>query len=40
MGKEHVDLAVSALNEILNEEASGAPRFAAVHQNTEGARNG
>jgi acetylornithine/N-succinyldiaminopimelate aminotransferase len=40
MGKEHVDLAVSALNEILNEEASGAPGFAAAHQNTGGSRNG
>jgi acetylornithine/N-succinyldiaminopimelate aminotransferase len=40
MGKEHVDLAVSALNEILSEEASGAPSFAAVHQNTGGSRNG
>jgi acetylornithine aminotransferase/acetylornithine/N-succinyldiaminopimelate aminotransferase len=40
MGKEHVDLAVSALNGILNEEASGAPSFAAAHQNTGGSRNG
>ncbi len=40
MGKEHVDLAVSALNEILNEEASGVPTFAAAHQNTGGSRNG
>jgi acetylornithine aminotransferase/acetylornithine/N-succinyldiaminopimelate aminotransferase len=40
MGKEHVDPAVSALNEILNEEASGAPSFAVAHQNTEGSRNG
>jgi acetylornithine/N-succinyldiaminopimelate aminotransferase len=40
MGKEHVDLAISALNEILNEEASGAPSFAAAHQNTGGSRNG
>ena len=40
MGKEHVDLAVSALNEILTEEASGAPTFAAAHQNTAGSRNG
>jgi acetylornithine aminotransferase/acetylornithine/N-succinyldiaminopimelate aminotransferase len=38
MGREHVDLAVSALNEILT-EASGTPSFAAAHQNTEGARN-
>src|ERR1700733_13039119 len=40
MGKEHVDLAVSALNEILTEEASGAPSLAAAHQNTGGSRNG
>ena len=40
MGKEHVDLAVSALNEILNEEASGTPTLAAAHQNTGGTRNG
>jgi acetylornithine/N-succinyldiaminopimelate aminotransferase len=40
MGKEHVDLAVSALNEILTEEASSAPSFAAAHQNTGGSRNG
>jgi acetylornithine/N-succinyldiaminopimelate aminotransferase len=40
MGKEHVDLAVSALNEVLTEEASGAPSFAAAHQNTGGSRNG
>ena len=40
MGKEHVNLAISALNEILNEEASGAPTFAAAHQNTGGLRNG
>jgi acetylornithine/N-succinyldiaminopimelate aminotransferase len=40
MGKEHVDLAISALNEILNEEASGALSFAAAHQNTGGSRNG
>jgi acetylornithine/N-succinyldiaminopimelate aminotransferase len=40
MGKEQVDLAVSALNDILNEEASGAPSFAAAHQNTGGSRNG
>ena len=40
MGKEHVDLAVSALNEILTEEASGTPSFAAAHQNTGGSRNG
>src|SRR6202020_2843384 len=33
MGREHVDLAVSALNEILTEEASGAPSLAAAHQN-------
>jgi acetylornithine/N-succinyldiaminopimelate aminotransferase len=40
MGKEHVDLAVFSLNEILTEEASGAPSFAAAHQNTGGPRNG
>jgi acetylornithine/N-succinyldiaminopimelate aminotransferase len=40
MGKEHVDQAVSALNEILAEEASGAPSLAAAHQNTGGSRNG
>jgi acetylornithine/N-succinyldiaminopimelate aminotransferase len=40
MGKEHVDLAVSALNEILTEVASEAPTFAAAHQNTGGSRNG
>jgi acetylornithine/N-succinyldiaminopimelate aminotransferase len=40
MGKEHVDQAISALNEILNEEATGAPSFAAAHQNTGGSRNG
>jgi hypothetical protein len=40
MGKEHVDLAVSALDEILTEEASGAPSLAAAHQNTGGSRNG
>jgi acetylornithine aminotransferase/acetylornithine/N-succinyldiaminopimelate aminotransferase len=39
MGREHVDLAVSALNEILTEEASGTPSFAAAHQNTGGSRN-
>jgi acetylornithine/N-succinyldiaminopimelate aminotransferase len=39
MGREHVDLAVSALNEILTEEASGTPSFAAAHQNTGGTRN-
>ena len=40
MGREHVDLAVSALNEILMEEASGAPTLAAVHLNIGGSRNG
>jgi acetylornithine/N-succinyldiaminopimelate aminotransferase len=40
MGREHVDLAVSALNEILNEEAANVPSFAAAHQNTGGSRNG
>jgi acetylornithine aminotransferase/acetylornithine/N-succinyldiaminopimelate aminotransferase len=40
MAKEHVDLAISALNEILTEDASGAPGLAAAHQNTGGSRNG
>ena len=40
MGKQHVDLAISALNDILSEEASSAPALAAAHQNTGGARNG
>jgi acetylornithine/N-succinyldiaminopimelate aminotransferase len=40
MGREHVDVAVSALNEILTEESSGSHSFAAAHQNTGGSRNG
>jgi acetylornithine/N-succinyldiaminopimelate aminotransferase len=40
MGKEHVDLAIAALNEILTEESAGLPGFAAAHQNTGGPRNG
>jgi acetylornithine/N-succinyldiaminopimelate aminotransferase len=40
MGKEDVDLAISALDEILTEEASAAPSFAAAHQNVGGSRNG
>jgi acetylornithine aminotransferase/acetylornithine/N-succinyldiaminopimelate aminotransferase len=40
MGKEHVDLAVSALNDILTEESAGLPSFAAAHQNIGGPRNG
>jgi acetylornithine/N-succinyldiaminopimelate aminotransferase len=40
MGKEHVDLAISSLNEILTEEVSGAPSFAAAHQNRGESRNG
>src|SRR5271170_4538847 len=40
MGKEHVDLAISALNEILNEEVSGGSTLAAAHQNIGGSRNG
>jgi acetylornithine/N-succinyldiaminopimelate aminotransferase len=40
MGKEHVDLVISALSEILTEEASGAPSLAAAHQNAGGSRNG
>ena len=38
--REHVDIALKALDEILTEEASGAPSFAAAHQNTGGSRNG
>jgi len=40
MGKEHVDLAITALNEILTEESAGLPGFAAAHQNIGGPRNG
>jgi acetylornithine/N-succinyldiaminopimelate aminotransferase len=40
MGKEHVDLAVAALNEILTEDSAGLSGFAAAHQNTGGQRNG
>jgi acetylornithine/N-succinyldiaminopimelate aminotransferase len=40
MGKEHVDLAVSALDEIFTEQGAGAPSLAAAHQNTGGPRNG
>ena len=40
MGKEHVDLAVAALNEILTEDSGGLSSFAAAHQNTGGQRNG
>jgi acetylornithine/N-succinyldiaminopimelate aminotransferase len=40
MGKEHVDLAVKALNEILSEQSAGVPSLAAAHPNTEGAKNG
>jgi hypothetical protein len=39
-GREHVDMAVSALNEILSEEGAGVPSMAATHQNTGGPRNG
>jgi acetylornithine/N-succinyldiaminopimelate aminotransferase len=40
MGREHVDIAISALNEILSEEGAGVPSMAAAHQNTGGPRNG
>ena len=40
MGREHVDLAVSALNDILIEESSGGHSLAAAHQTTGGSRNG
>jgi acetylornithine/N-succinyldiaminopimelate aminotransferase len=40
MGREHVDLAVSALNEILTEESSGGHSLAAAHQTRGGSRNG
>ena len=40
MGREHVDIAVSALNEIFSEEDAGVPSMAAAHQNTGGSRNG
>ena len=40
MGKEHVDLAVAALNEILTEDSGGLSSFAAAHQNTGGQGNG
>jgi acetylornithine aminotransferase/acetylornithine/N-succinyldiaminopimelate aminotransferase len=39
-GREHVDTAISALNDILSEEGAGAPGMAAAHQNTGGPRNG
>ncbi len=40
MGREHVDLAVTALNQILAEQNAGVPSFAVAHQNTGGAQNG
>src|ERR1700733_4705482 len=39
-GREHVDIAISALNDILSEEGAGTPGMAAAHQNTGGPRNG
>src|ERR1700678_3152295 len=39
-GREHVDVAISALNDILSEEGAGTPGMAAAHQNTGGPRNG
>jgi acetylornithine aminotransferase/acetylornithine/N-succinyldiaminopimelate aminotransferase len=38
--REHVDVAISALNDILSEEGAGAHGMAAAHQNTGGPRNG
>jgi len=35
-----VDMAISALNDILSEEGAGAPSMAAAHQNTGGPGNG
>jgi acetylornithine aminotransferase/acetylornithine/N-succinyldiaminopimelate aminotransferase len=40
MDQEHVDLAVSALNDILTEESSGGHSLAGAHQTTGGSRNG
>jgi acetylornithine/N-succinyldiaminopimelate aminotransferase len=40
MGKEHVDLAIKALNEILSEQNAGVPSFAAAHPTTGSAQNG
>jgi acetylornithine/N-succinyldiaminopimelate aminotransferase len=40
MGRKHVDLAVSALNDILSAAGAAAPSLAAAHQNTGGPRNG
>lgn len=40
MGRDHVDLAISALDDILSEATAGAPSFAAAHQNAKGAHIG
>jgi acetylornithine/N-succinyldiaminopimelate aminotransferase len=40
MGREHVDLAVSALHDILSEDGTGATNLAAAHQTTGGLKNG
>jgi acetylornithine/N-succinyldiaminopimelate aminotransferase len=40
IGRDHVDLAISALNDILTEESAGLTSLAAAHQNTGGSRNG
>ncbi len=40
MGREHVDLAVSALHDILSEDGTGATNMAAAHQTTGGLKNG
>jgi acetylornithine/N-succinyldiaminopimelate aminotransferase len=40
MGREHVDLAIKALNEILSEQSAAMPSFAAAQPTTGGAQNG
>jgi acetylornithine/N-succinyldiaminopimelate aminotransferase len=40
MGREHVDLAILALNDILTEESAGLPTLAAAHHTTGGPQNG
>jgi acetylornithine aminotransferase/acetylornithine/N-succinyldiaminopimelate aminotransferase len=40
MGREDVDVAVSALHDILSEDGSGATHMAGAHQTTGGLKNG
>lgn len=40
IGRDHVDIAIAALHEILSEESTGSQTLAAAHQNTGGTRNG